>query len=823
MAKVRIFQWAKENGKRSNEIVKKLQTDGIKVRNHTDIVEEAVLLSLYAVKEEIIPASEDPVEPIVEEIVEKEKEDNSEEDKVKVEPKAKTESGFIQPPKPLNATKSEVINKPRGKVPTGGYPPPPARDSNPAGFVGENPNRSNATNGYRGNKNSAGTSTGSVRGRQPFSRGKPEPKQEELDPTTTKPVNAKKIPINKKKKTTYDRFAQFDIKESTVRIDQKTRTQMKKEARNDREQALANETTVIKWTDDMTVGKFSMLLKIPAVDVIGKLFELGILATINQPLVKESAEILCTDYNVEIVEDDSNQEYEFENLIPEYSEEEKTTRPPIVTIMGHVDHGKTTLLDSIRKTNLAAKESGGITQHIGAYQVEHNGRYITFLDTPGHAAFSAMRSRGADVTDITVLVVSADDGVMPQTKESIAHSKEAKTPLIVAINKIDKEGAQPDRVMSELADLGVLAEEWGGDVPFVKISALNSENIDGLLEYIEVVADMHEYKAPVEVPGYGTVIEAHLDKGKGSVATILVKGGSVELGDSIIIGHTWGSIRVMQDEYNVRHKKIGPSTPVQITGLKDVPHAGEKFLVMKDVKEAQMIGEKRSILKNLKDRNSAHAMSLDELNTKIAEGEIKELPIIIKCDVQGSVEALASSLEEIAVNGVKARIVYKGVGPINESDVMLASTSGSIIVGFNVRPDANSRQLIDSENVQLLLSNIIYNIIDEIEGSMTGMREIKYKEIITGYSTIIDVFKITGHGKVAGCTMTEGKITRVGKLRLIRDNIVIYEGDIGQLKRFKDDVSEVSDGMEFGMSIKGFEDLKKGDQFEGYILEEIQE
>ncbi|MGL5020750.1 MAG: translation initiation factor IF-2, partial [Mycoplasmatales bacterium] len=550
---------------------------------------------------------------------------------------------------------------------------------------------------------------------------------------------------------------------------------------------------------------------------------LGIMTTINQPIDKDSAEVLCTDYNVEIIEDDANQEFEFENLIPEYDVSQRQKRAPIVTIMGHVDHGKTTLLDTIRKANVANRESGGITQHIGAYQVKHGENYITFLDTPGHAAFSAMRSRGADITDITVIVVAADDGVMPQTKESVAHAKEAGTPIIVAVNKIDKEGAHPERVMGELAELGITSEEWGGDTPFVNISAKEGTNIEALLDYIDVIADMHEYTAPIDVPAYGTVIEAHLDKGQGSVATILVEGGSMSLQDPIVIGHTWGSVRVMQDEYGKRHKKVGPSMPVQITGLKEVPFAGDKFLIMADTKEAQMVGEKRSALKSQKDRRGAHAMSLDELNAKIAEGDVKELPVIIKADVQGSVEALSASLEAIEVNGVKVRVIYKSVGAINETDVMLASTSGAIMIGFNVRPDANSRQMIDAEKIELMLSNIIYKIIEEIEDSMNGMRERKYREDITGYARIDEVFKITGVGKIAGCVVTSGKITREGRVRLVRDNIVIYEGELGQLKRFKDEVKEVSDGMDCGISIKGFEDIKKGDEFEGYTLEEIME
>ncbi len=672
-------------------------------------------------------------------------------------------------------------------------------------------NNNNNGGGYNRNNNFGGP-------KKPFNRNNN--KQEELEPTTSKPATKKGNGNKKRKNTGFDRFAMFDNKEGQIRVDQKTKTQMKKEARKEREAELKNETTQLKWSDDMTVSKFADLIKIPAIDVISKLFELGIMATMNQQIDKESAEILCTDYNVEIVEDDSNQELEFENLMPTYTDADLQPRPAIVTIMGHVDHGKTTLLDTIRNSNVTAKESGGITQHIGAYQVPHKKGAITFLDTPGHAAFTAMRARGAHVTDITIIVVAADDGVMPQTKEAVAHAKDAGTPLIVAVNKMDKPEANPERVMSELAELGVMAEDWGGDVPFVNVSALKGDGITELLDYIEVISEMHDYQAPANVQGFGTVIEANLDKGRGSVATILVQGGEVSVGDAIVIGHTWGSIRVMQDEYGKRHKTVGASMPVEITGLKDVPQAGDQFVIMKDAKEAQTIGEKRSELKAQKDRSRAHAMSLEELNALIAEGDIKELPVVIKADVQGSVEALRSSLEQIEVNGVKVRIVHSGVGAINESDVMLATAGNAILIGFNVRPDANARQLIEKENIDLMLSSIIYKIIEEIEDSMKGMREKKYRQEILGYARVDEVFKITGVGKVAGCIVTSGKITRDCKVRLIRDGVVVYDGDLGQLKRFKDDVKDVVEGMDCGMSFKDFNDIKKGDEFEGYILEE---
>ncbi len=694
----------------------------------------------------------------------------------------------------------------------GGY----NRDNNNQNRGGYNRNGNDNRGGYNRNNNFNGN-------KRPFNNNRPGAKTEELEPTTNKPTS-KKGNGNKKRhqRPSFDRFAMFDNKEGNLRgVDQKTKTQLKKEARAEREQELKGQISVIKWADEMTISKFASLIDIPANDVISKLFvDLGILATMNQQLDKETAEILCTDYNVEIVEDDSNQEFEFENLLPKFTEDDTKIRPAIVTIMGHVDHGKTTLLDTIRNANVTAKESGGITQHIGAYQIKHNKGAITFLDTPGHAAFTAMRARGAQVTDITVLVVAADDGVMPQTREAIAHAKDAKTPLIVAVNKMDKPDAAPDRVMSELAELGVMSEDWGGDTPFVNISALKGEGIDELLDYIEMISEMHEYKAPYDVVGYGTVIEANLDKGRGSVATILVQGGEVSVGDPIVIGHTWGSIRVMQDEYGKRHRKVGPSMPVEITGLKDVPQAGDQFVIMKDAKEAQTIGEKRSELKAQKDRSRAHAMSLEELNAMIAEGDVKELPVVIKADVQGSVEALAASLEQIEVNGVNVRVVHRGVGAINESDVMLATAGSAILIGFNVRPDANARQLIEKEKIDLMLSNIIYKIIEEIEDSMKGMREKKYRQEILGYARVDEVFKITGVGKVAGCVVTSGKITRECKVRLVRDGVVIYDGDLGQLKRYKDDVKEVIEGMDCGMSFKDFNDIKKGDEFEGYILEE---
>ncbi len=861
MAKIRIYEWAKKVDKPSNVIISELKKAGHPVRNHTSTVEESVLSSLFS-------ESKPKVEQVKEEKVktEKEVEKPKAEKKSDVKltkdghlpPTTKKLSDFKKPasksgyqhPKPAgstprNAERAAEYQKKHGSRPnnrggynnnngnynnnrTGGYNnnrPGGYNNNNngggynnnrPGGYNNNRPGGYNNNNGGGYNNNRPGGFNAHKGGFKGNSAPKPEVEQ------TSKPTTKKTGYQNNKKRGTYNNQARRD-QENDFRIDQKTKTQLKKEARRERELAQKNETTILKWTDDMTVASFASKIDIPAIDVISKLFELGIMATMNNQLDKESAEVLCTDYNVEIVEDDSNSEFEFDTLIPEYTSENARMkkRAPIVTIMGHVDHGKTTLLDTIRNANVANKESGGITQHIGAYQIPHGDGYITFLDTPGHAAFSAMRARGAHITDITVLVVAADDGVMPQTKEAISHAKEANTPLIVAVNKMDKEGANPERVMTELSALGVMSEEWGGDVPFIKISALKEEGIDELLSYIDVLAEMHDYQAPRDVDGFGTVIEAHLDKGRGPVATIIVEGGEVNVSDSIIIGHTWGNVRVMQDEYNKRHKTIYPSMPVEITGLKDVPEAGDRFLVMKDSKQAQSIGEKRSTLKNQKDRNSGNAMSLEDINSKFAEGEIKELPIVLKADVQGSVEALSAALEQIDVNGAKVRIVHKGVGAINESDAMLCQTGNAIMIGFNVRPDQVAKQLIEKENIDLLLSSIIYKIIEEIEDSMRGMRDKKYREEIIGYARVDEVFKISNVGKVAGCIVTEGKITRSSNVRLIRDDIVIYDGELGQLKRFKDDVSDVVEGMDCGMSFKDFNDIKKGDQFEAYLLEEV--
>lgn len=496
-------------------------------------------------------------------------------------------------------------------------------------------------------------------------------------------------------------------------------------------------------------------------------------------------------------------------------------RAPIVTIMGHVDHGKTTLLDTIRNTRVTAGEAGGITQHIGAYQVRAQNKKITFLDTPGHAAFTTMRARGAKITDVTILVVAADDGVMPQTIEAINHAKAAEVPIIVAVNKMDKPQANPERVISELAEHGLISEDWGGDTIFVPISALKGEGIDELLENILLVTEVQELKANPNRLALGTVIEAKLDKGKGTVATLLVQNGTLNVGDPIVVGNTYGRVRAMINDRSKNIQSAKPSTPVEITGLQDVPNAGDRFVVFGDEKTARQIGEKRQQQYIESTRQANSAVSLDTLFEQMKQGEMKDLNIIIKADVQGSVEALAMSLAKIDVEGVNVRIIHTGVGAINESDITLALASNAVVIGFNVRPDNNAKQMAQNEQVDIRLHSIIYKVIEEIESAMTGLLDPEFKEKVIGLAEVRQVYKVSKIGTIAGAYVTEGKVSRDGKVRVIRDSVVIYEGEIDTLRRFKDDVKEVQSGYECGIMVENYNDIREGDVFEVYIMEEI--
>ena len=587
------------------------------------------------------------------------------------------------------------------------------------------------------------------------------------------------------------------------------------------EETISEDTILVK--DGMTVGELSEVLSVSSTELIKKLFmELKIMANINQSLTLEQIELIAMDYGkeiqeeVEINKEDLDLYFEVEDQDKDLKE-----RAPIVTIMGHVDHGKTTLLDTIRNTRVTAGEAGGITQHIGAYQVRAKDKKITFLDTPGHAAFTTMRARGAKITDVTILVVAADDGVMPQTIEAINHAKAAEVPIIVAVNKMDKPQANPDRVMNELVEYGLISEEWGGDTIFVPISALKGEGIDELLENILLVTEMQELKANPNRLALGTVIEAKLDKGRGAVATLLVQNGTLNVGDPVVVGNTFGRVRAMINDRNKNINVAKPSTPVEITGLQDVPNAGDRFVVFGDEKTARQIGEKRQQQYIETTRQASSAVSLDTLFEQMKQGEMKDLNIIIKADVQGSVEALAMSLAKIDVEGVNVRIIHTGVGAINESDITLAVASNAVVIGFNVRPDGNAKQMAQTEQVDIRLHSIIYKVIEEIEAAMTGLLDPEFVEKVIGLAEVRQVYKVSKIGTIAGAYVTEGKVSRDGKVRVIRDSVVIYEGEIDTLRRFKDDVKEVQSGYECGMTVENFNDIKEGDVFEVYIMEEV--
>ncbi|MFE4586758.1 translation initiation factor IF-2, partial [Bacillus subtilis] len=542
----------------------------------------------------------------------------------------------------------------------------------------------------------------------------------------------------------------------------------------------------------------------------------------NQELDKDTIELIASEYGVETEEVIVLEETELEKYEEPDNEEDLEIRPPVVTIMGHVDHGKTTLLDSIRKTKVVEGEAGGITQHIGAYQIEENGKKITFLDTPGHAAFTTMRARGAEVTDITILVVAADDGVMPQTVEAINHAKAAEVPIIVAVNKIDKESANPDRVMQELTEYGLVPEAWGGETIFVPLSALTGKGIDELVEMILLVSEVEELKANPNRQAKGTVIEAELDKGRGSVATLLVQTGTLHVGDPIVVGNTFGRVRAMVNDIGRRVKTAGPSTPVEITGLNDVPQAGDQFLVFKDEKTARSVGEARASKQLEEQRSDKAKLSLDDLFEQIKQGDVKDINLIVKADVQGSAEALTAALQKIEVEGVKVKIIHTGVGAITESDIILASASNAIVIGFNVRPDGNAKSTAEAENVDIRLHRIIYKVIDEIEAAMKGMLDPEYEEKVIGQVEVRQTFKVSKIGTIAGGYVTEGTITRDSGLRLIRDGVVIFEGEVDVLKRFKDDVKEVSQGYECGITIKKYNDIREGDILEAFVMQEIE-
>ncbi|MGC7878738.1 translation initiation factor IF-2, partial [Desulforudis sp. 1190] len=582
------------------------------------------------------------------------------------------------------------------------------------------------------------------------------------------------------------------------------------------------EKRTVVLTDALTVKDLAEKMSVKAADVIKELMMLGVMATINQEIDIDTASIVASEmgYPVEIKKEEDIEEVQ---LVQEQEDDpgDLEPRPPVVTVMGHVDHGKTSLLDAIRNANVTATEHGGITQHIGAYQVQHKGKKITFLDTPGHEAFTAMRARGARVTDVAILVVAADDGVMPQTVEAINHAKAAGVPIIVAINKIDKPEANPERIKQQLTEHGLVVEEWGGDVIAAPVSALKHQGLEELLEMVLLVAEMSEFKANPKRLARGTIVESKLDKGRGPVATVLVQNGTLRTGDAIVAGPVFARVRAMIDHKGRSVKKAGPSMPVEILGFSEVPAAGDTFFVVEDERVARQIAIKRQAKKRQEELKAVGRISLEDVFKRIQEGEVRELPLILKADVQGSVEALAQALERLSTEEVKVHLIHQGVGAIRETDILLASASNAIIIGFNVRPDVNARRAAEREKVEIRLYQVIYDAINDVRAALSGLLEPEYREVVLGHAEIRKVFHASKLGNIAGCYVTEGKITRDANVRLIRDGVVIHQGKLSSLKRFKDDVKEVAQGYECGLTLENYNDIHEGDELEFFTTEMI--
>lgn len=596
----------------------------------------------------------------------------------------------------------------------------------------------------------------------------------------------------------------------------------KKRKKGSEDDSLEQDVEVIEIGKTITVKELAEKLNKPVNDVIKTLIFTGVMAAINQEIDFETAEKVAEKYEVAVYEkEEENTLEEFEEET-DVEEENLAKRPPIITVMGHVDHGKTSLLDAIRKSKVTSTEAGGITQHIGAYTVEVNGETLTFLDTPGHEAFTAMRARGAQITDVVILVVAADDGIMPQTVEAINHCKAANVPMIVAINKMDREGANPDRVKQELTEHGLVVEDWGGDIIAVPVSAKTRENIDTLLEMVLLTSEMQELKADDGRKAKGTVVEAKLDKGRGAVATLLVQNGTLHMGDSIIVGSTYGRIRAMFDDSGKKIKSAGPSIPVEVLGLSEVPAAGDRFTVVKDEKTARNMAEARKEKIRQESFATSHRVSLEDLYSQIKEGSVKELSVIVKADVQGSVEAIKASLEKLSTDDVKVRVIHGAVGAISETDITLAAASNAIVIGFNVRPDNNAVAASERDGVEVKTYRVIYDAIEDIKSAMIGMLDPEYKEVVLGTAEIRATYKISNVGTIAGGYVLTGKLVRNADVRVIREGIVIFESKLASLKRFKDDVKEVNAGYECGFSVEKFNDIKEGDIIEAYTMEAVQ-
>ncbi|EAC5093140.1 translation initiation factor IF-2 [Listeria monocytogenes] len=780
MSKVRVYEYAKEHQVSSKKVIEALKDLGIEVANHMSTINENALRQLDNAIDGTNKKAEAP----------KKETTSNENGNSKGPNKPNMTNSNEKSNKPNNpagqANKPATANKSQGAKPATNKPANTSKQTQSSGNQQQaggqkrnNNNNSNRPGG--GNPNRPGGNNRPNRGGNFNNKGRNTKKKGKLNHSTVPPTPPKPKELPEK----------------------------------------------IVFSESLTVAELAKKLYREPSELIKKLFMLGVVATINQSLDKDAIELICDDYGVQVEEeikvDVTDLDVYFENELNEAVDESKLVeRPPVVTIMGHVDHGKTTLLDSLRNTKVTLGEAGGITQHIGAYQLEIHDKKITFLDTPGHAAFTAMRARGAQITDITILVVAADDGVMPQTIEAINHAKAAGMPIIVAVNKIDKPQANPDRVMQELTEYELVPEAWGGDTIFAPISAKFGEGLENLLDMILLVSEVEELKANPDRRAIGSVIEAELDKGRGPVATLLVQDGTLNIGDPIVVGNTFGRVRAMVNDLGRRVKKVGPSTPVEITGLNDVPQAGDRFVVFEDEKTARNIGETRASRALVAQRSATNRVSLDNLFEHMKAGEMKEVNVIIKADVQGSVEALAASLRKIDVEGVNVKIIHTAVGAINESDITLAAASNAIVIGFNVRPTAQAREASENESVDIRLHRVIYKAIDEIEAAMKGMLDPEFQEKIIGQAQVRQTINVSKVGTIAGCYVTDGKITRDSGVRIIRDGIVVFEGEIATLKRFKDDAKEVAKGYECGITVQNFNDIKEDDVIEAYVMEEIE-
>ncbi|EHP2906872.1 TPA: translation initiation factor IF-2 [Listeria monocytogenes] len=779
MSKVRVYEYAKEHQVSSKKVIEALKDLGIEVANHMSTINENALRQLDNAVDGTNKKAEAPKIETTSNENGNSKGPNKPNMTNSNEKPNKPNKPAGQANKPATANKSQGAKPATNKPANTGNQTQASGNQQAGGQKRNNNNNSNRPGG--GNPNRPGGNNRPNRGGNFNNKGRNTKKKGKLNHSTVPPTPPKPKELPEK----------------------------------------------IVFSESLTVAELAKKLYREPSELIKKLFMLGVVATINQSLDKDAIELICDDYGVQVEEeikvDVTDLDVYFENELNEAVDESKLVeRPPVVTIMGHVDHGKTTLLDSLRNTKVTLGEAGGITQHIGAYQLEIHDKKITFLDTPGHAAFTAMRARGAQITDITILVVAADDGVMPQTIEAINHAKAAGMPIIVAVNKIDKPQANPDRVMQELTEYELVPEAWGGDTIFAPISAKFGEGLENLLDMILLVSEVEELKANPDRRAIGSVIEAELDKGRGPVATLLVQDGTLNIGDPIVVGNTFGRVRAMVNDLGRRVKKVGPSTPVEITGLNDVPQAGDRFVVFEDEKTARNIGETRASRALVAQRSATNRVSLDNLFEHMKAGEMKEVNVIIKADVQGSVEALAASLRKIDVEGVNVKIIHTAVGAINESDITLAAASNAIIIGFNVRPTTQAREAAENESVDIRLHRVIYKAIDEIEAAMKGMLDPEFQEKIIGQAQVRQTINVSKVGTIAGCYVTDGKITRDSGVRIIRDGIVVFEGEIATLKRFKDDAKEVAKGYECGITVQNFNDIKEDDVIEAYVMEEIE-